>query len=162
MIARKGCHLRLVAGGLSDRGIIEWDLNNSQTEQMLRPWNEHLFAMLREFKINKWWFSQSHFRVKPSKMLFDLCLLQASTWDKELHRFSNTLCMGGHYSCVSLFFFFFFFLQLHLGHMKVPRLEVKWSCSCRPTPQLWQQQILNPLSETRDWTCILTDTVLGS
>ena len=27
-----------------------------------------------------------------------------------------------------------------------------------PTPQLWQQWILNPLSEARDWTCILLDT----
>ena len=28
----------------------------------------------------------------------------------------------------------------------------------RPTPQLWQCQILNPLSKARVWTCILMDT----
>ena len=32
----------------------------------------------------------------------------------------------------------------------------------RPTPQLMQRQILNPLSEARDGTCILMDTSRGS
>ena len=27
---------------------------------------------------------------------------------------------------------------------------------------LWQHQMLNPLSEARDWTCILMDTMTGS
>ena len=46
--------------------------------------------------------------------------------------------------------FFFFFSGLHLQHMEVPRLEVDWSCSCHPTPQLQQCRILNPLSKARD------------
>ena len=53
-----------------------------------------------------------------------------------------------------------------------PGLGSNWSCSCQPLPQTCQIQALsvtyttafsndrsfNPLSETRDWTCILMDT----
>ena len=57
--------------------------------------------------------------------------------------------------------------------MEVPRRRLNQSCSCRPVPQpqdtgsephLWptlqQRQILNPLSEARDWTCVLMETSL--
>ena len=73
------------------------------------------------------------------------------------------------------FFFFFFcfcfwFLRPHLQYMEVPRLGVKselqllaytratatrdlsWICD------LHHSQILNPLREARDWTCILMGT----
>ena len=69
--------------------------------------------------------------------------------------------------------FFFFFLWLHLQQMEVPGLVVKpelqlpvyttatatleSSCICN----LGQHQILNPLTEAWDWTCILMDTMSG-
>ena len=70
-------------------------------------------------------------------------------------------------------FFFFFFLGPHLQYMEVPRLGSKLelqlltyttatmphqSCICDLHRSSWQCQILNPLSEARDQTCILTDT----
>ena len=61
--------------------------------------------------------------------------------------------------------------------MEVPRLGVElelqllvyttaiaaWdlSCICDLCHSLWQYWILNPLSEARDQTCILIDTMLG-
>ena len=76
------------------------------------------------------------------------------------------------------FFFFFIFLGPHLRHMEFPRLGVELE---RQLPaytaamgtqnpshiydlqhSLWQRQILNPPSEARDQTCILTETILGS
>ena len=73
---------------------------------------------------------------------------------------------------------FFFFLWMHLWHMEVFRLEVKLElqlqaytiattildprCNCSLLRGLWQLHILNPLSEARDQTHILTETVLGS
>ena len=56
----------------------------------------------------------------------------------------------------------FFSLHLHLQHMEVPRLGVKLKLQLRPTPQLQQCQILNPLSKARDQTFILTETMSGS
>ena len=68
-------------------------------------------------------------------------------------------------------FFFFVFLGPHLQHMEVPRLGVKLelqllayatatampdpSCICGLHSSLQQCQILNPLSEARDRSCIL-------
>ena len=73
-----------------------------------------------------------------------------------------------------LVFCFFLFLGLHLWMMEVPRLGVEselqllayakatetWdpSCICNLYHTMWQCQILNPLSKSRDWTCILMDT----
>jgi len=75
-----------------------------------------------------------------------------------------------------LFFFFFFlvFLGPHPQHTEVPRLGVKsepqlptyitatasrdLSRICDLHHSSWQCWILNPLSEARDRTCILTDT----
>ena len=56
--------------------------------------------------------------------------------------------------------FFFGFLELHLQHMEVPRLgaELPAYATATATPQLRQHQILNPLSEARDWTRVLMDT----
>ena len=83
------------------------------------------------------------------------------------------------FSFLFFFFFFFFFffkifLELHLQHMEVPRLGVEselqllayatatatWDPRhiCDLHHSSWQCQILNPLSEARDWTCILVDT----
>ena len=71
-------------------------------------------------------------------------------------------------------FFFFFFLELHLGHIEVPRLGVKPelqllayttatatrdpSCICNLHHSSWQFWVLNPLSEARDRTRTLVDT----
>ena len=84
----------------------------------------------------------------------------------------------------NLFRFFFFFcmyvyiLRPHLCHMEVPRLGVEselhllaytaaivmldLSRICNLLHSSQQCWILNPLSEARDQTRILTDTMLGS
>ena len=70
-------------------------------------------------------------------------------------------------------FFFLVFLGPHLQHMEVPRPGVKselqllvyttatatgdLSCICNPHHSSWQRWILNPLSKTRNGTCILMD-----
>jgi len=72
------------------------------------------------------------------------------------------------------FFFFFAFLGPHPWHMEVPRLGGEWELElpayttatatpdpsqvCDPHHSSRQCRILNPLSETRDWTHILMDT----
>ena len=72
------------------------------------------------------------------------------------------------------FFFFFFFLGPLLWHMEVPRLGVKselhlLACTTATATQdpshicdlhhsSQKRQILNPLSEARDQSCILMDT----
>ena len=81
-----------------------------------------------------------------------------------------------HNCCTQRFYlcnrFSFFFLGLHLQHMEIPRLGVKLElqlpayATAMATPDLssifnlcrslQQHRILNPLSETRDRTCILT------
>ena len=73
-----------------------------------------------------------------------------------------------------LFYFIFCFLGLHAWYMEVPRLGVESELQlpgyamATATPGLsqifdlhqssWQCQILKPLSEARDPTCILMDT----
>ena len=75
-------------------------------------------------------------------------------------------------------FIYLLFLRLNLGHMEVPSLEVKLelqlsayttatatlclSHNCSLRCNLQQYQILNLLSEARDRTHILVDTMLGS
>ena len=46
--------------------------------------------------------------------------------------------------------------------MEVPRLGVELEPHLQPTPQAWQHQTLNPLSEARDQIHILMDIVSGS
>ena len=67
--------------------------------------------------------------------------------------------------------FFVLFLGLHLQPMEVPRLGVEselqlpaYTGTATPDPcySLQQRQILNPLTEARDQTHILTDTILDS
>ena len=77
------------------------------------------------------------------------------------------------------FFFFFFFLRDASRHKEVPRLRaqsqaqgpirvvaatlhhshsnIRSKLRLRPTPQLMQCHILNPLSKARDLTCVLMD-----
>ena len=75
-----------------------------------------------------------------------------------------------------LFFFFFFFWLFRTIplQMEFPGYGWHWSCSLQPTPlpqqhrilatstnlhrSSCQHQILNPLSEARDQTCVLKDT----
>ena len=73
--------------------------------------------------------------------------------------------------------FFFHFLQLHLWHLEVPWLgvesEMKLQAYVRATAawdpshifdlshSLQQRQILNPVTEVRDWTRIVMDTSRG-
>ena len=71
--------------------------------------------------------------------------------------------------------FFFFFLGLHLQRVEVPRLGAKselqlqayttttmdLSRICNLHCSFWQHWILNPLSEARDQTCIVTETMPG-
>ena len=77
-------------------------------------------------------------------------------------------CMGWF----NLNLFFSFFLWLYLQYMEVPGLGFKLELHLRPTPQPQQHRILatsttystpciKPLSEARDQTCLLTETMLG-
>ena len=52
------------------------------------------------------------------------------------------------------FFFFFFFFGCP-GAYKVPRSGISSKPQLRPTPRLWQLQILNPLCWVGDPPCIL-------
>ena len=100
-------------------------------------------------------FLKSHRIVSPSFSFLPLCLLLP----------------------FSFFFFFFVFLPFLgplLRHMKVPRLGVQselqppayttatatrdLSCVFDLHHSSWQHQILNPVNEARDRTCVLTDT----
>ena len=72
-----------------------------------------------------------------------------------------------------LCFFFLCFLEPHIQHMKVPRLGAELvlqlpatatvtaiqdlSLVCDLHSSSWQHRIPGPLSEGREWTCILTD-----
>ena len=72
-----------------------------------------------------------------------------------------------------LFLIFFVFVGLHPWHMEVPRLGVELelqplayaratakqdlSLVCHLHHRSWQHQILNPMSEARDPTCVLMD-----
>ena len=49
-------------------------------------------------------------------------------------------------------------LQAYATDMAIPDPN----CICDLHCGLWKSQILNPLSEARDRTCVLTDTMLGS
>ena len=75
---------------------------------------------------------------------------------------------------VNRFLLLFVFLAPHPWHMEVPRLGVELELQllaytsatvmpylshvCHLHHSSWQRQILNPLSETRDQTCVLMDT----
>ena len=65
------------------------------------------------------------------------------------------------------FFFFLLFQGCSCGIWKFPNQGSNWSCNARskphlqPMPQMWQRWILNLLSEDKDQTCILMDTMLG-
>ena len=79
---------------------------------------------------------------------------------------------------IYLFIYLFGCLGPHPQHMKVPRLGVQLElqlpaytiATATPDPShvcglhhsSWQCQIFNPLSESRDWTCVLMDTGRGS
>ena len=82
---------------------------------------------------------------------------------------------------IFLFFFFFFFLFSFFGPpgayrnfparcwIRAAAVSLHHSHSNSNTiskPHLWhssqQYRILNPLSDARDWTCIVMDTTLGS
>ena len=88
----------------------------------------------------------------------------------SINFFSSMLC----YHCVTASFFVCFFLGPHPRHMEAPRLGVELklqlsacttaivtpdpSCVCNLHHSSWQCQVLDPLREARDRTCILTDT----
>ena len=81
-----------------------------------------------------------------------------------------------HFNVIYIYIFFFF-LGLNLHHMENPQPWVELELYLRPIPQPWQHHIwaasanypaalwkcwiLNPLSETRDWILILTESMLG-
>ena len=91
-----------------------------------------------------------------------------------IHQQLSILLVNLNTDMIQRGFFFFFFLGLQLQHMEVPRLGVELelqlhayvtdtamqdlSCICYLHHSSRQCQILNPLSETRDQTCILMDT----
>jgi len=61
----------------------------------------------------------------------------------------------------SLFFYFYFYFLVFLGPQPQHVEFLGWGgvrCSCWPTPQPQQCQILNSLSKARDRTCVLMVT----
>ena len=58
----------------------------------------------------------------------------------------------------SSFFFFLVFLGPHPRQVEVPRLGVELELQLEPMSQPQPRQILNPLMEARDQTCVLRDT----
>ena len=76
-----------------------------------------------------------------------------------------------NYVILDIVLFLIVFIGPHLQHIDVPRLGVKTelqlpayatamqdlSCICSLHHSSWQHQILNPLIEARDQTCILMD-----
>ena len=85
-----------------------------------------------------------------------------------MHEASCAAIAREYHLAMGNFFFSFFFLGPHLQHMEVPRLGVELelqlpayaiatatpdpSCICNLRCSLWQCQILNQMSETRDRT----------
>ena len=53
-------------------------------------------------------------------------------------------------------------LELQLWAYAIATAKSGLSCVCDLHGSLWQSPILNPLSEARDQTHILTDTISGS
>ena len=51
-------------------------------------------------------------------------------------------------------------LELHLQAYAIAMAPTDLSCVCELCHSLWQRHIFNPLSEARDQTCILMDTML--
>ena len=102
----------------------------------------------------------------------------AYLWGLNFHKIMWASMNSGYiffyFIAFFFFFFFFFFLGPHLGHVEVPRLEVRSElqlqgyATATATPDLrcisklphrsWQRQIVNPLREARDLTGILMDT----
>ena len=89
--------------------------------------------------------------------------------------FSELRCWSCSVLCLIFDFLFFpIFLGLHPWHMEVSRLGVESElkplayitavatvdprCVCDLHHSSQQHQIVNPVSEVRDWTCILMDT----
>ena len=98
---------------------------------------------------------------------------------KEWGKFSlSTYCIQALVYLLSYLFIYLFlsfvFLGLYLRHMELPRLGVEselqppayitatatWNLShvCNLHHSSWQRQILNTLSEARDWTLIVMNT----
>ena len=84
-------------------------------------------------------------------------------------------CFGEvHVQIFCAFYLFFVFLGPHPQRMEVPRLGIEWmleppaytTATATPDPRhvcnlhhsSRQHQILKPLSEARDWTCVLMDS----
>ena len=63
---------------------------------------------------------------------------------------------------LNFYFNFIFFYGCTCGIWKFPGQGSDRSHICDPRCSSWQCWILNPLSEVRDRTCILMETVLGS
>ena len=96
-------------------------------------------------------------------------------WKIYIYSFGHNIYIYMYVCTIGILFtIFFFFLGLYLRNMDVPRLGVEselqlpalqlqpqqWDLNhicdlCHCSQQCW---ILNPLSEARDWTCILMGT----
>ena len=118
-------------------------------------------------------------RIKPATSWFLLGFVSAAP-QQELQSVSILYVSSFvSYFIFSLFLsFFFFFFRASPQHREVPigdgeselqllayttatatwDLSLIWDLWCH---SLWQRWIFNPLSEARDWICILTDTNVG-
>ena len=115
----------------------------------------------------------------------DICILYSTEVFDEWNKWKyfvkawKLFCFLGFFLVVCFFLFVclfvcFFLLWPHLWPMELPRLGAEWelqllTCAtatamwdlshvCDLRHSSWQCWILNPLSEARDWTCILMDS----
>ena len=119
-------------------------------------------------------FIVKHLYMYVCMFLKHLAFANGPKWEGWWISIHNLCCQLTWFCfCSFLFLFVFVFLGPHLRHLEVPRLRVKLELQlpaythshsntgsepsrvCDLHHSSGQHQILNPLSQARDWTCIL-------
>ena len=120
----------------------------------------------------------SAFSHSSALLLWSLFItLPLLSWTRHSHMCRSVSGLFFFFLSVCLYSLFFFFLQPHLQQMEVPgpgaesELQLMAYTTATATLDLtyicntccssWQHWILNPLSQAKYWTHILTETKLG-
>ena len=120
--------------------------------------------------------SRKQVRRLLQDLTFCICLETLSCCPAEKYEYVSIEERGLRQ--IYLFYFIFAFLGPYLQHMDIPRLGAESELQlpayatatalpdpshlCNPHCSLPQCWILNPLSQAKNWTCILRDAMLGS
>ena len=156
---------------LADKHFLGWMLSKSEGHRLPKvPRFGKVFDYQLQFDTQCLWRLCFSLLNHINKSCINTILKMQPTWHgyRPLNLLLPTRCL----------FFFLVFLQPHLQNMEVPGQGVEWelqlqaytTVTATPDPShicelhcnLWQQQILKPLSEARDGTCFLRDTMSGS